>query len=728
MNRALRNSAPVIGLIILLFVSLYSISDATSNSASFGKYYNLLVFFNALGLVVLLGLIFYNVFKLIIQYRLKAVGSRLTTRMIGIFVILTIIPVSIVYYFSLTFLHRSIDSWFDVGIEQALEDSLKLGRSALDLRKREALKQTREIAAELPTVSDELLVVYLNDALQRYRANEITLVGLNGVILASSSENSAELPQALAKTEYGELGPDDHYLKMEKDPDTGLYIRVAVPVVDLTRIEQKKILQTRFPITDQVSELTQGVQQAYEKYRELAVLREPLKTSFTMALSVVWLLSVLSAIWIAFISARKLVSPINDLVEGTQAVAAGDYEKQLPLSGDDELGFLTRSFNTMTRKISRARAVAEQSQMMEEMQKIYLESVLEHINSGVMTIDDSGKIKQGNRAAELIFGLPEGSFHDQTVKQMVEKFPPLKKLFDVVRKNVQGHSKEWQEEITLFGQSGRKVLRLRGTELEQKIQDVCEQVVVIDDLTELIQAQKDSAWSEMARRLAHEIKNPLTPIQLSAERLQGKLAGQVDEDKQKMLDRYTHTIVQQVEAMKSMVNSFTEYARAPNPNPELMDLNQMIREVMELYHASRQPIDIRLALESALPKIQADPVRLRQLIHNLVKNASEAIDDKGWISLRTRSVEEYGCHYIELVVEDSGKGIDEELMDTLFDPYVTAKSSGSGLGLAIVRKIVDEHNGMVWGENSKNAGARFIVRLPVSGKEVSDAARAASQN
>ena len=224
MNRALRNAAPIIALVILLFVSLYSISDATSNSATFGRYYNLLVFFNALGLIVLLGLIVYNVFKLIIQYRLKAVGSRLTTRMMSIFVLLTIIPVSIVYYFSLTFLHSSIDSWFDVGVEQALEDSLILGRSALDLRKKEALKKARLIAADIPTIREEVLIVYLNEALNKQQANELTLVGLNGVILASSSENSAELPSALPKTEFGELGPDDHFLKLEENPDVGLRI------------------------------------------------------------------------------------------------------------------------------------------------------------------------------------------------------------------------------------------------------------------------------------------------------------------------------------------------------------------------------------------------------------------------------------------------------------------------------------------------------------------------
>ena len=366
----------------------------------------------------------------------------------------------------------------------------------------------------------------------------------------------------------------------------------------------------------------------------------------------------------------------------------------------------------MTRKISRARAIADQSQMMEALQKSYLQSVLEHINSGVMTIDEAGVIKQGNRAAEMIFGLDTGTLNERTTDQLIQSYPQLGRFFDVITQNVKNRQ-EWHEEIIIFGQNGRKVLRVRGSELEQKFQIVREQVIVIDDLTELIQAQKNSAWSEMARRLAHEIKNPLTPIQLSAERLQGKLAGQVDKEKQEMLDRYTHTIVQQVEAMKLMVNNFTDFARAPSPNLQNMDLNQMIREVVELYIENRKSIDIQLNLDMKMPEIQADAVRLRQLIHNLMKNASEAINDKGWIRLSTQCVEEYGCHYVELTVADSGKGISAGIMDTLFEPYVTGKSSGSGLGLAIVKKIVDEHNGLVWAENSETGGARFILRLPV---------------
>jgi PAS domain S-box-containing protein len=710
MNRMLKNYAPIIALLILLFVSLYSISDATSNSASFGKYYNLLVFFNAVGLITLIALIVYNVYKLIIQYRLKAVGSRLTTRMIGAFVILTIIPVSIVYYFSLTFLHRSIDSWFDVGVEQALEDSLQLGRSAIDLRKREALKKTQQIANEIPTVPEELRVIYLNDARNQYNANELTLVGRNAEILASSSENSAELPVTLAKTAIGNLGQDDHYLKLE-DNESGIQIRVVVPVRGLLATEQDKTLQALFPVTDQVNELTQGVQQAYERYRELAVLRDPLKTSFTLALSLVWLLSVLSAIYVAFLSARSLVSPINDLVEGTQAVAAGDYEKQLQVSGDDELSFLTRSFNTMTRKLSRARAIANQSQLMEALQKNYLQSVLEHINSGVLTINEAGLIKRGNRGAEAIFGLEPDCFAEQSVTEVLIKYPQLKSFFEVVKSHVKTQ-RDWQDEVVVYGKSGRKILRLQGTQLEQRVDEMSEQVVVIDDLTELIQAQKNSAWSEMARRLAHEIKNPLTPIQLSAERLQRKLSGKVGEERQEMLDRYTHTIVQQVEAMKSMVNTFTDYARTADQNPEQINLNQILNEVLELYRDNKIKVDIRRKLDDSIPKIYADAVRVRQLIHNLVKNALEAVGKKGWIELQTRCMQEYGCEYVEFSVRDSGEGIDEQIMDTLFEPYVTTKSSGSGLGLAIVKKIVEEHGGMVFAQNSKNAGAEIILRLP----------------
>ena len=714
MNSTIRNSASILALVILLVVSLYAISDATSNSASFGRYYNWLIFFNVIGLIGLLALIIVNVFKLIVQYRLKTIGSRLTARMISVFVLLTIIPVSIVYYFSLSFLHRSIDSWFDVGIETALEDSLQLGRSAIDLRKREALNKTRQIAIEISELDDEILFVYLDEARDQHKANELTLVDHDQSIIASSGIDSTELPTALSLTDVGELDAENHYLRLEENSAYGLAVRIAVLVQSSDATEKSKTLQALFPFTDRLNELTVGVQAAFDQYKELAVLRNPLKTSFTLALSLIWLLSVLSAIWISFVAARKLVSPINDLVEGTKSVAAGDYEGQLDVSGDDELGFLLRSFNTMTRKISRTRAIAEQSQLAEAMQKNYLESVMEHITSGVLTIDETGFIKSGNPAACLIFGIEPYYFTELYIDDVVREYPMMQRFYEAVQNHMQNDN-DWQEEVVVFGQSGRKILRVRGATLESQSESESrkEQVVVVDDLTELIQAQKDSAWSEMARRMAHEIKNPLTPIQLSAERLQRKLSGEVAADKQPMLDRYTQTIVQQVEAMKTMVNAFTDYARSPSQKPESLNLNEIVEQVTTLYDENNTDVTIDLEFDPSVPLIVADGVRLRQLVHNLVKNSLEIIDAGGWIKLGTRCIEEMGNHYIELLVSDSGDGIADEIADNLFEPYVTTKSTGSGLGLAIVKKIVDEHNGVVWVEKGENCGACFIVRLPV---------------
>jgi len=712
MNSTFRNSASIIALVLLLMVSLYAISEATSHSATFGKYYNWLLFFNAIGLVALLLLIAINVYKLFVQYRLKAIGSRLTARMIGVFVLLTIIPVSVVYYFSLSFLHRGIDSWFDVGIETALEDSLQLGRSAIDLRKRDALNKTRSMASEIAEIENETLIVYLDGVREQYGANEVTVYDHVYSIVASSSIDSTELPEALSLTDIGDLDIDRPYLKLVDDPVYGLAIQIVMLVQSLDATEPAKTLQAQYPFTDRINELTVGVQEAHDRYKELSVLRDPLKTSFTMALSIIWLLSVLSAIWLAFVAARNLVAPINELVEGTKAVAAGDYEKQLALSGNDELGFLLRSFNTMTRKISRSRAVAEQSQRMEALQKNYLKSVLEQLTSGVLTIDASGYIRSSNPAACSIFDIESSAFTELNLTDVVRTHPMMAPFFDAVQSHL-NHSGEWQEEIVLLVQGGKKILRVRGTTLLSQADEQQEQVIVVDDLTELIQAQKESAWSEMARRLAHEIKNPLTPIQLSAEHLQRKLSGEVNTEKQALLDRYTHTIVQQVEAMKSMVNAFTEYARSPRPVAQRIDINAMLEEIAVLYHQDNTEVEIDLDLDRTIPAIEVDNVRLRQLVHNLIKNSLETLDAKGWIRLKTACVERSGRHWVEFSVEDSGKGIADEVAQNLFEPYVTTKTSGSGLGLAIVQKIVDEHGGSVRVGQADEGGARFTVLLPI---------------
>ncbi len=710
MKSALRNSASIVGLIIILMISLYSISDATSNSAVFEKYYNWLVFFNVFAVISLLLLIVYNLYKLIVQYRLKQVGSRLTARMLVIFGVLTLIPVSIVYYFSLTFIHRSIDSWFDVGIEQALEDSLELSKSALDIRKREALKKTQNIADNISSVPDNLMIVYLNDMRTNLSMNELTLIGANKSIIASSSDNSAELPIALSFPDVGELALGNHYLALESIDELGLQIRVILPVHSNATTTKLWQLHAFFPLTDQINELSAGVETAFEKYKELSVLREPLKNSFSLALSVIWLLSVLSAIWIAFIAAKKLVAPINDLVEGTKAVAAGDYEMQLPLSGSDELGFLLRSFNTMTRKILISRQLVEKTQILEAVQRAYLESVLEHISSGVLTFDQYLVIKKINSTAGNILEIDESKCDNCSIDDMIEKLPFMQPLLTEILSQMKQSSATWQKEIVFFGKSGRKVLHLRGAAFSQDNTSLTGHVVVIDDLTDLIQAQKNTAWSEMARRLAHEIKNPLTPIQLSAERLKRKLAPVIPNEETELLNRYTDTIVQQVDAMKVMVNSFTDYARSSEAN-DIINFNQMIRDVASLYESQTE--ELILDLDEKLPSIQGDSVRLRQVLHNLIKNAVEAQSKNANVTIKTSCLNHLGNDYIDLLFKDQGQGIAEELVDQIFEPYVTSKTTGTGLGLAIVKKIVEEHGGIVWVENNEDEGASFYIRFPV---------------
>ncbi len=301
---------------------------------------------------------------------------------------------------------------------------------------------------------------------------------------------------------------------------------------------------------------------------------------------------------------------------------------------------------------------------------------MEHITSGVLTIDETGFIKSGNPAACRIFDIESFFFSELYITDVVHQYPMMEPFFKAVQTHLNSDD-EWQEEITIFTQGGKKILRVRGTTLLSESDNRREQVIVVDDLTELIKAQKESAWSEMARRLAHEIKNPLTPIQLSAERLQRKLSGQLESEQQSMLDRYTHTIVQQVEAMKSMVNAFTEYARSPAQQSSRLDLNAMLEDVVVLYHENHSEVRIDLELDQNLPEIDADDVRLRQLLHNLIKNSLETIDGEGWIRLETELTESSGRSWIELTVSDSGAGIADEVMDNLFDPYVTTKQSAA---------------------------------------------------
>ncbi len=722
LKRFVTGIGPILAIVLLLLVSLVLMSNATQGSARFGQLYSVLLVINTLGLVTLAGLIAWNLFTLLRQVARGQAGARLTVRMVALFVILSVTPVLVVYYFSLQFLHRGIDSWFDVRIERALDDALELSRTALGVRMRELLSHTEVVAGELADLPDDEMAAGLDDTRRLSGASEFTLIGTNGrIILSSSSDPSLVVPNRPSDAILVQLRQSGTYIGLDPIGDAGLHVRVVVRLPDNLPGAEPRILQALYPVAERTSTLADTVQSTYAKYRELAYLRKPLKTSFTLTLSLVLLLSLFAAVWAAFYSARRIVAPLQDLAQGTRAVADGDYETQLPESGEDEVGFLVESFNDMTRRLARARDEARRSQQQVENQRRYLETVLSQLSTGVLTLDENGRLFTSNKAASQILRIDLNGEPEKTLQEISEGHPHLHPFEHALQAHVANISAsstpgdDWREEIILLGPSGRQILMCSGTPLSAAGGIFAGQVIVFDDVTDLIQAQRNAAWSEVARRLAHEIKNPLTPIQLSAERLRHKYLGKMPADDSNALDRLTRTIVQQVEAMKAMVNAFSDYARAPRMQLRDVDVNELVADVVELYRASDSKIIIETELADDLPSLEADADRLRQILHNLIKNALEAgpSDGAARIVIETLLVKEPSRDLIEIRTHDFGRGLPEGMAEDIFDPHVTTKTKGGGLGLAIVKKIVEEHGGMVWAENQARGGASVIMRFPV---------------
>ena len=712
-------STPIVLLLFLLLASLYFMSKATHNSELFSKIFSTMLVINGLAIFLLIGLIIRNLAELIRQYRQRITGSRLTARLVILFVVLSVTPVSVVYYFSLDFLQRGIDSWFDVRVDNALQDALELSQTSLGVRMRELLQDTKKLSLQLGGVENELVPIKLNDLRSLSGAVEMTLFTLHGRIIATSNPEAANLlPVSLDNTTQLQVRQGKNDVSLIPLQDTGLHIRVAIPVAGPDAVTEHRILQALFAVPDRINALAENVQAAFGNYREIAFLRTPLKYSFILTLSMVLLLSMLTAIWAAFFYARRLVAPITDLVEGTRAVAAGNYEKRLPLPSKDELGFLVKSFNEMTHRIALATESASESQQQVEQQNAYLEVVLAHLSSGVLTLDAERSLHTSNATASQILGLPLSDFQGKTLDSIAVDRPHLQLLVDALYPHLESEQHEWQDEVILFGPSGRQVLMCRGTQLPHTVTLQGGHVVVFDDITTVLQAQRNAAWGEVARRLAHEIKNPLTPIQLSAERLRHKYLKTMTGKDAEVLDRSTHTIVQQVETLKEMVKAFSDYARMPSLHMHGLVLNDIIQEVLDLYRNEGVGFQLVVDLDPTNPLIEADPGRLRQLLHNLIKNAQEAAEqsDPSRVNVITRCMQEETCRFVELRIEDNGPGFPDDVFSTLFEPYITTKPKGSGLGLAIVKKIVEEHGGVVWAENRESGGAVIIIRLPVLGQ------------
>ena len=709
-----------IGLCLFIFMlsSLLMMSKSLQNSELFDRFYLGLLLFNALGLISLSILIILNLKRLIRQLKNRVIGSRMTIRIVILFSLLSVTPVLIVYYFSLDFLHRGIDSWFDLRIEQALDDSLELSRLALDVRMRELLNTTEKIAEELSDTNDAELPSHIDQIRDRINADELTLLTRKGAIVVSSSEDMKSLvPNTPEETILLQLIQNNSYIGIDLIENKGLVIRAVVNVPMIGIGSTEKIIQALFPMSERMNQLSANVQTSFIEYKELSYLREQLKFSFIIILTLVLLFSVFSAVWAAFYSARTLAAPIKDLAQGTRAIAKGNYNTKLPVPSNDELGFLVASFNDMTDKISQARDTAKNSQKESESQQIYLETILSRLSSGVIVFNKDGKIEKSNISAAQILQIEVAILNQKNIDDLINNFSKLKSFFECISNNINEKTNDWREQIILSKKTGNQILLINGTVLTSSDNSKIKHIVVFDEITALIQGQRDAAWSEVARRLAHEIKNPLTPIQLAAERLRSKYLSSLDANNVEMLDRMTNTIIQQVETMKDMVNDFSDYARPAEFKEEEIEIINLLQEGVDLFSNMNYGNKIEMDIKTNLPKIHGDEKKLRRVLNNILANAVDAnsIGNHNLLKISAKTVNIEDNEIIEIRVIDSGPGIDPLVENNLLEPYITTKEKGTGLGLAIVKKIIDEHSGTFWLENNKEEdGACAVIRLPVN--------------
>jgi two-component system, NtrC family, nitrogen regulation sensor histidine kinase NtrY len=698
--------------------ALLLLERSVENSAEFSRWQPSILVCGVLAVLALAVLLARQLWRLYSDFRHHVPGSRLTARTVTMFGGLVIAPLLIVYLFSLEFINHGIDSWFRVEIKQGLNDALVLSRSALDLRLREQARRTESFARAVASLRGVELQTRMDAERRAAEATDIIIYDVSGRPLAiSSAAMSAQLPGPPSAEVMLQIASGQNYVSKELEPNGRYAITTAAPIPTRPGEAERRYVLIDYDAPEALSALGEAVQRAYSNYGSTAAEREPLKETFGLTLTLVLLVTMLAAIYGAVFSAQRLTRPVQDLIAGTRAVGKGDFGTRLPLPSRDEMGFLVHSFNDMTKRLRRASEEAAMSRQAVERERERLEVILSRLSSGVLVIDSRLNVRSANQAASAILGAEFPEEGASLLPPLGAEHSRLAQFSAALRERFAVGRREWREQLNLGGEGGAVVLLWACTPLPDE-DERGGLVIVFDDITVLLTAQRNAAWGEVARRLAHEIKNPLTPIQLSAERLRRKLLGGLNPENAQLLERATHTIVQQVDAMKQMVNAFSDYARTPDMQISRFSLNLLIGEVAELYRLRDPAIEIALDLGGQVPDIEADRGRLRQILANLISNGIEALSatSGGRVQVATRLLAGAGpgrgAEQIQLIVSDNGPGFREDILGQAFEPYVTSKARGTGLGLAIVKRIVEEHGGQITAENIPGGGARVSVVLP----------------
>ncbi len=690
----------------ILLVLLFS---GSRNSGFFSE--NLPALFLAGGFLALALLVLVGSQLWLLQRRIRngVFGAKLTLKLLMMFGLVATLPGLVVYGASVFFLNRSIETWFDVRVDAALRAGVSLGQAALDDLLQELDKKAQRMALALSDEGAGSMITLLSTLREQGGIQELTLFDDHGGVVAhAGGEKGGLLPALPDKSVLWQVRQQQPYSRVEILSERGLVMRVLVPVYTTSLAGETRVLQLVQPVPVSLARDAQAVQAAYQEYQQIAVSRVGLKRIYGVALTLTLLVALLITIAVAYLLSEQMSAPLRALARGTRAVAEGDFSQMPVVAARDELGTLIQKFNHMTRQLSEARKQLAQNHQETVQAKAFLERVLANLSSGVVVLDEALRVRTVNEAALLILGVDSQRLAERLLTDIGQPGDALHGFFATVVVNF--HSEEaveWQEQIDYAGNGGSQTLLVRGTRLPAGVERGY--VLVFDDVTKLIHAERNAAWSEVARRLAHEIKNPLMPIQLSAERIAHKLSGRLQAADAEFLARATQTIVNQVAALKSMVDAFASYARMPRARLEALNLNALVREIASLYDT--QSLGLELRLEENLPAVAGDSTLLRQVIHNLLQNAQDALTGHSDPHVTVTTYRQN--HSVCLGVSDNGAGFPENLMARLFEPYATTKSKGTGLGLAIVKKIVEEHQGTIHIENLKRAGAAVRIALPI---------------
>jgi nitrogen fixation/metabolism regulation signal transduction histidine kinase len=715
-SRALR-WALVVGAAVVVaigIVLLFLLTQATGNRELYERNYARLFVLNMVVAGVLLAVLVWVCFRLASRLRRGKFGTRLLIKLAAIFALVGFIPGLLIYVVSYQFVSRSIESWFDVKVEGALDAGLNLGRVTLDTLAADFAAKTKTAAAQLAETPNTSAPVVLDRLREQLSASDVVLWSANGQLIASAGQSRFQLnperpsQQQLrtARTQRGVSsieGLDEPNLAATNARVKAI---VLVPQASLGLLAESRYLQATQGLPATLVANAIAVQEAYREYQERALARQGLRRMYIGTLTLSLFLTVFGAVLLAVLFGNQLARPLLLLAAGVREVAAGDLSPKPALQSKDELSGLTRSFADMTQQLADARAAVEESMDEVSAARANVQTILDNLTAGVIVLDEAGRIQTSNPGATRILRAPLAAHEGQALGAIasLENFAQaVQQQFDEFMNERREHGVDhWQQSFELntalpgAQQANVVTLVARGAQMPGNAR-----LLVFDDISEIVSAQRAQAWGEVARRLAHEIKNPLTPIQLSAERLEMKLAGKLGEPEQALLTKAVHTIVDQVDSMKRLVNEFRDYARLPAAELKPVDLNALIGDVLQLYareddatHGSAH-VPVHLELDPACPRVLGDPQQLRQVIHNLLQNAQDATEGRALREVTIKTQWNEGSRRVRLAVQDTGSGFPDHILKRAFEPYVTTKAKGTGLGLAVVKKIADEHGARV---------------------------------